>query len=61
MDAVQLRWELTFTNDSNPADVVHTFTWGVTYMAAYARVTDQIDSPAWEGYSFELAKIPSGS
>lgn len=61
MNATQLRWALTLTNDHNPADVIHTFTWGVTYKAAYVRVTEQIDSPVWEGYSFELAKTPSGS
>ena len=61
MTETLLRWELTLTNDSNPKDVVHTFTWGATYKAAYARVTEQLDSPVWEGYSFQLAKTPSGS
>lgn len=53
------RFELTLINDSNPSDKIHTFTWGETRAAAYARTVDTIDDPTWDGWSFILADQPT--
>lgn len=53
------RFELTITNDSNPNDVIHTFTWGETRTAAYIRTVDTMEDSTWDGYSFELAQKPT--
>lgn len=52
------RYELVLTRDGSDGrgpNRVDTFTWGVSYNDAYVRVTNIIDDPTWDGWSFELA------
>lgn len=56
------RWDVTMTPDHPTATdrPVQTFTWGVTRMDAYARITDTMDSSdMWDGWSFSLANAPT--
>lgn len=57
------RWELTLSPDrsTDKREDVHTFTWGVTRMDAYGRVTDMmdVDDGMWDGWSFTLANDPT--
>lgn len=59
------RWELTLSPDgsTDKRDSVHTFTWGVTRMDAYGRVTDMMDAVdgMWDGWSFTLANEPTAN
>lgn len=52
------RWDVTLTKGT---ETVHTFTWGVRYSAAYARVTETLDNPDgfWEGWSFKIDSTPT--
>lgn len=55
------RWEVILAPDNPKAgSKVHTFTWGVTRMDAYERVTTLMDKgDMWDGWSFTLADTPT--
>lgn len=62
---VTRRWELTLSPDrsTDKREDVHTFTWGVTRIDAYGRVTDMMDADdgMWDGWSFTLANEPTAN
>lgn len=52
------RWDVTLTHDAGTLPDVHTFTWGVRYSTAYARVVDVIERDEWSGWSFKINSTP---
>lgn len=52
------RWDVTLTRDGS-SETVHTFTWGVRYSSAYARVVEIIERPEWDGWSFKINNTPT--
>lgn len=56
------RYEVELTPASLRTDrVIHTFSWGTTRAAAYARVAEMLDNDpeTWEGWNFTVALYPT--
>lgn len=50
------RFEVTITQDGGPG-VINSFTWAPTYLEAYVRVVETMDTDGfWDGWSFKINK-----
>jgi hypothetical protein len=54
------KFSIVLTKDGRTDEAVHSFTWGRTYAAAYARIATALEDPFWTGWSFEIDKTPVG-